>query len=388
MRRQMSDRHDSLRVAVVTESFLPSVNGVTNSVLRVINHLRSHGHQPVVIAPGPGATEVDGIPVIRLKSVDLPRYDDVRIALPRYRLSSILREVRPDVVHVAAPVVLGAAALRCARRLDIPTVAVFQTDIAGFARRHGLTRLSEPIWAYLSRVHQLADVTLAPSRVSAWPLMTRGCSSVEIWPRGVDLEQFQPSRRSETLRRFLAPAGQPIVGFVGRLAREKQVERLAPLAESDAVRLVIVGDGPERGRLERAMPRARFAGFQQGTELAKFHASLDIFVHTGLDETFCQTVQEAMASGVPVVGPSSGGPLELIRHGVNGYFWSPEVPDTLEGAVLDLAGDAARRRRFGLQGRRDAEQRPWSVILDRLVDTYRDTIAGRATRHRLRRWVA
>lgn len=180
MSRMSLRNHTSLRVAVVAESFLPSINGVTNSVLRVISHLQAEGHQPVVIAPGSGPTGVDGVPVIRVKAVDLPRYDDVRIAVPRFRLGSIMKQIRPDIVHVAAPAVLGAAALRYTQRNGIPSVAIFQTDIAGFARRHGLARLSEPIWSYLSRVHQLADLTLAPSRVSAWSLTTRGCDRVEV----------------------------------------------------------------------------------------------------------------------------------------------------------------------------------------------------------------
>lgn len=377
-----------LTVAIVTESFLPSINGVTNSVLRVIEHLVSHGHQPVVITPGEGPNTVNGVPIIRVRAVDLPRYDDVRIALPRFRLGALMKEIRPDVVHVAAPVILGAAALRCARRHDIPSVAVFQTDIAGFAKRHGLGRMAEPIWSYLARVHDLADITLAPSKISAWSLTTRGCDRVQVWPRGVDVEQFHPSRRSATLRRFLAPAGHPIVGFVGRLAREKQVDRLAPLAARDDVRVVIVGDGPERAALESAMPRARFLGFQHGEELAQAYASFDIFVHTGIDETFCQTVQEAMASGVPVVGPSAGGPLELIRHGVNGYFWSPETAETLTGAVLDLAASPTQRHQLGSQARLDAEQRPWSVIMDRLMRTYDQVIAAREPRSRGLRRVA
>ena len=377
-----------MTIAIVTDSFLPSVNGVTNSVLRVVQHLTAAGHRPVVIAPEPGPDEVYGVPVIRVRSVALPRYDDVRVTVGPYRLASLMREIRPDVVHVAAPVILGAAALRCAQRQGIPSVAVFQTDLAGFAKRHGLGRAAEPIWSYLARVHNLADVTLAPSRMSAWSLTTRGCQRVEVWPRGVDLELFSPSRRSSELRRFLSPNGLPIVGFVGRLAREKQVERLENLAQRDDLNVVIVGDGPERQRLERTMPRARFLGFQHGEELARLYASFDIFVHPGIDETFCQAVQEAMASGVPVVGPSAGGPLELIRHGANGYFWSPEVPETLSGAVLELAQDPVARRALGAQARADAEQRPWSVILERLVATYRSVSDTPVTRSRRSRRAA
>lgn len=368
-----------MRVAIVAESFLPAINGVTNSVLRVVEHLERSGHEPVVIAPGEGPTSVGSTPVIRVPAIDLPRYDDVRIGVPRLGFTSLLRDLRPDVIHVAAPVVLGAAALRSARRLGIPSVAIFQTDIAGFAKRHGLGRLGPRIWNYLAWVHTMADVTLAPSRASAWTLRAYGVDTVELWPRGVDLERFSPVKRCPDLHRFLAPDGEVLVGFVGRLAREKQVERLAPLTRLDGVRVVVVGDGPERSDLERRLPSARFVGFQGGEELARFHATNDVFVHTGIDETFCQALQEAMASGVAVVAPSAGGPLDLVQQASNGMFWSPEVPETLQGAVAELVSDPVLRARIGSRARLDVEARPWSKVMETLFDTYSD-LAGRSGR--------
>lgn len=365
-------RHDRLRVAIVAESFLPAVNGVTNSVLRVLEHLRREGHDVLVIAPGPGDGTIDDVPVLRVPGFDLPRYDDVRVGLPFSRVGSALREFQPDVVHLAAPTVLGATAARAARKADVPTVAVFQTDLAGFAKRHGLGRMTDSIWGYLRWVHGQADRTLAPSSSTAWTLRTRGVPAVELWGRGVDLERFHPDHRSAELHRFLAPDGEAVVGYVGRLAREKQVERLAPLLDLPGVRLVIVGDGPDRDSLERALPGARFLGFQTGIDLSRSVASLDVFVHTGVDETFCQALQEAMASGVPTVAPSAGGPLDLVRHGETGYLWTPEVPETLTGAVADLAADPERRARLGSAARRDAERRPWHLILDELVLHYRE----------------
>lgn len=368
---------DRLRVVVVAESFLPAINGVTNSVLRLIEHLEAEGHEAIVIAPGDGPTSVGSVPVIRCRSFDLPRYDDVCVGLPKLGFTSLLKELRPDVVHVAAPVVLGAAALRSCRRLGIPTVAIFQTDIAGFAKRHGLGRFGPAIWSYLARVHSMADVTLAPSRVSTWTLRAQGVRSVEVWPRGVDLKRFNPQQRSEDLRRFLAPNDEVIVGYVGRLAKEKQVELLEPIARMNGVRVVVVGDGPERADLERRLPDARFVGFQSGQDLARFHASFDVFVHTGIDETFCQALQESMSSGVAVVAPSAGGPLDLVHQGHTGYFWSPEVPETLVGAVAELVSDPATRQRLGSAARADVEQRPWSVVMDRLLETYWNLVSAR-----------
>lgn len=382
-RRSVTDRDDRLRsgplrVAIVSETFLPTINGVTNSVLRTIEHLTAEGHEVTVIAPGPGDDVHAGVPVIRLPSFDLPRYDDLRVAYPAPRIGSILRGLAPDVVHVAAPTVLGAAALRAARRSAIPTVAIFQTDLAGFAKRHGLVRMSEGIWGYLRWVHAQADRTLAPSTATLWTLRSRGVPDVQLWGRGVDLDRFHPRHRSDELRRELAPHGEVIVGYVGRLAREKQVERLAPLCRLQGVRVVVVGDGPEAASLRSAMPTARFVGFRSGDELGRHVASLDVFVHTGLDETFCQSLQEAMASGVPTVAPSSGGPLDLVRHRETGFFWSPEAPESLVGAVDQLVRDEPLRLTMGDAARQDAEQRPWSLIMAQLVEHYRDVALAHA----------
>ena len=140
------------------------------------------------------------------------------------------------------------------------------------------------------------------------------------------------------MRRHIAPRGEVVVGYVGRLAAEKQVERLLRLADLPGTRLVVVGDGPLRARLERRLTRARFLGFRTGGDLAATMASLDVFVHPGEAETFCQAVQEALASGVPVVAPAAGGPMDLVRHGVNGWLFPSGRPAPLASALNFVAG--------------------------------------------------
>lgn len=393
IRRRGVDDHDRLmygplNVVIVAETFLPTVNGVTNSVLRTIEHLRREGHRVTVIAPGPGEHEHLNVPVVRLRSFDLPRYDDLRVALPHPRVGSILRRLAPDVVHLAAPTVLGAAALRATRRYRFASVAVFQTDLAGFAKRHGLVRAADGVWGYLRWVHSQADRTLAPSTATLWTLRGRGFQNVHLWGRGVDLDRFNPGHRSTALRRELAPDGEVIVGYVGRLAREKQVEHLAAVCGIDGVRVVIVGDGPEAASLRQVMPEARFVGFRSGDELSAYMASLDVFVHTGLDETFCQSLQEAMASGVATVAPGAGGPLDLVRHRETGFLWSPEAPETLMGAVQQLVGDESLRKSMGRAGRLDAERRPWSLVMEQLVTHYRETALSTRDWNRTDRAVA
>jgi phosphatidylinositol alpha 1,6-mannosyltransferase len=239
--------------------------------------------------------------------------------------------------------------------------------------------MSDGLWGYLRWVHSHADRTLAPSTATMWTLRARGVDDVHLWGRGVDLDRFHPRHRSASLRSELAPNGEVIVGYVGRLAREKQVERLAPLCRLPGVRVVVVGDGPEAGSLRSAMPSARFVGFRSGDDLGRHVASLDVFVHTGLDETFCQSLQEAMASGIATVAPSSGGPLDLVRHRETGYFWSPEAPESLVGAVDQLVHSEALRQAMGRAGRFEAEQRPWPAIMTQLVDHYREVALARAS---------
>ncbi|MDO8389127.1 MAG: glycosyltransferase family 1 protein [Actinomycetota bacterium] len=365
-----------MRVAIVAESFLPAVNGVTNSVLRTVEHLRAGGHEVLLIAPGPGPSEHEGVRVERVRAFSLPGYDEVRVGSPVTRLTSILRDFDPHVVHLAAPTMLGAAGMRAAGVLDLPTVAVFQTDLAGFARRYRLGLASPLLWAWLRRIHEQATVTLAPSTSAAWTLTAHGIPRVERWMRGVDLQRFHPQHRDPATRHSLAPNDEVIVGFVGRLAKEKQVHRLAPLTALANTKVVIVGDGPERARLERQLPRATFTGFRAGLELSQMHASFDVFAHTGLDETFCQAVQEALASGVPVVAPAAGGPIDLVTHGANGYLWSPEQPEMLVGGVAELAASPVRRQAMGLAARHSVEGRPWSAVMAELSEHYRRSIDG------------
>ncbi|NBU38100.1 MAG: glycosyltransferase family 1 protein [Actinobacteria bacterium] len=375
-RRRIGEGRDSYRIAIVAESFLPQVNGVTNSVLRVTEHMSSRGHTVEIIAPSPGDEEYEGSRVHRLPSLGVPGYDGLRVGRSMDAVRDALRDIRPDVVHVASPVVLGAAGIRAAREIGVPTVAVYQTDLPGFAARYHLGAASRLLWRGVAKLHKSADVTLAPSTAAVWDLRQRGVDNVVRWMRGVDLDRFNPSHRCEKVRTSLSPHGEVIVGYVGRLAREKQVERLKDVASMPNVKLVVVGDGPMRKSLEAMMPNAVFTGFKSGEELSKLYASFDLFVHTGVDETFCQSVQEALASGVPVIAPAAGGPLDLVLHGVNGYLWTEKSTKSLLGAVCELVDHPVKRERLADAARPSVEQRTWSAIMDELEGHYRSVVSG------------
>jgi phosphatidylinositol alpha 1,6-mannosyltransferase len=357
-----------VRVAIVTESFLPQVNGVTNSVLRVVEHLRDHGHQTLVVAPGPGPGHYLDTPVVRTRALDMPVVTSLPIGVPGPRITTALLDFEPDVVHLASPFVLGFGGLRAARRLGVPTVAVYQTDVAGFAASYGLARGATVAWRWIRRLHTFADRTLAPSSEAVRSLLEHGIPRVHRWGRGVDTAQFAPARRDDALRAELAPDGELLVGYVGRLAPEKQVEKLAALNSLPGVRLVVVGEGPDTDNLREKLPGAAFLGFRTGVPLAEAYASLDVFVHTGPHETFCQAVQEAMASGVAVIAPDSGGPRDLIDHGRTGFLLR-DMDTELRPTVSELR-DPALRARLAQAAHHAVQGRTWPAICDELLGHY------------------
>ncbi|MFD3564409.1 glycosyltransferase family 4 protein [Streptomyces sp. NPDC058686] len=369
-----------MRVVIVTESFPPDINGVAHCALQTARHLAARGHDPLVIAPatasGPDADTDAPCPVIRVPSLPLPGYPQVRVALPSRRVAAAVAAHGAELVHLASPFILGVRGMAAAARLRIPAVAVYQTDLAGYARTY-MGAGEATAWRRIRGVHGAADRTLAPSSAAVRDLEGHGVPRVRLWPRGVDTVRFRPDLRDEALRRELAPNGELIVGYVGRLAPEKQVDLLAGACGLDGVRVVVVGDGPSEPGLREVLPGAVFLGRRTGAELARIFASLDIFAHTGPYETFCQTVQEAMASGVPVIAPAAGGPLDLVAHGRTGLLVTPGDASAVRDAVWSLAEDPLRRLAYGAAGRSAVQGRTWEVVGDQLVGHYEEVLDAR-----------
>lgn len=369
-----------MRIAIVAESYLPHTNGVTGSVVRTVEHLQDRGHDPVVLAAGHHApVQHRGSPVLHLPSFGLPGYPQVRLNLAsQRRVADLLAAVRPDVVHLAAPFLLGHKAAQAADILGLPCVAVFQTDVAAFAERYGFPGWSDRVWSRVCEIHRLADVTLVPSRHYEAVLTQRGVPRVGVWGRGVDIDQFHPRRRSSALRAtWGADRDAVVIGYLGRLAPEKQVEDLAAVAGLPGTRLVLVGDGPARAAVADALPGAVLTGHLTGSALGDAVASFDILVAPGESETFCQSLQEALAAGVPAVAPATGGPCDLIDPSRTGWLYAPGDLAGMRAAVRDLVGDARKRRAFGRAARAAVEHRTWSRVGDELVRHYRVAI----TRH-------
>jgi phosphatidylinositol alpha 1,6-mannosyltransferase len=369
-----------VRIAIVTESFLPSLNGVTTSVCRVVECLRSTGHDVLVIAPRPAPRTYAGTPVHSVVSVPVRQFP---VGLPTVELETVLAGFAPDIVHVASPFVLGARGLAAAQRLGVPAVAVYQTDMPSYIQQHSATAVgrgaARAAWRWIRRIHTMADLTLAPSSAALADLRNHGVPRTALWGRGVDTALFHPGwwhdAGTRALRRSLAPAGQVLVGYVGRLAPEKELHRLVGLGGLAGTRLVVVGDGPSRDGVRTLLAGcgadAVFLGRREGDDLARAYAALDVFVHTGTRETFGQTLQEAAASGLPVVAPARGGPLDLVEHGRTGLLFDPDVEGDLAACLLRLLPDRRRREAMGAAGQAAVASRSWSALTEQLLAHYR-----------------
>ncbi|MCE1180291.1 MAG: glycosyltransferase family 1 protein [Micrococcales bacterium] len=377
-----------MRIAIVAESFLPSVNGVTTSVCRVLESLRALGHDAIVIAARPAPASFAGFPVHTVASVPVRQF---QVGLPSPEIVRVLDRFDPDVVHVASPFVLGARGLTAAQALGIPSVAIYQTDMPSYVRQHapspGIGRSAErATWRWVRRIHSTASRTLAPSTSALEDLRLNGVPRTGLWGRGVDTRLFYPGWRQDAgtraLRRTLAPGGETLIGYVGRLAPEKELHRLVELTSIPHSRLVLVGDGPSREEVGATLAEAVassagrptlppvFLGRRDGDDLARAYAAFDLFVHTGTRETFGQTLQEAAAMGLPVVAPARGGPLDLVAHGQSGYLFDPDTPGSLREHVDPLVASAALRDRLGSAGVASVRSRSWLGLTEQLLGHY------------------
>lgn len=279
------------------------------------------------------------------------------------------------MVHVVNPVVLGLAGIQHAHALGTPVVASYHTDIPGYTVRYGVGLLQDPAWAYFRWVHNQADLTLCPSKFTQTQLQQRGFQRVKIWGRGIDTVRFNPQHRSEQWRLRLSNGcpQAPLLLYVGRLAVEKRVEWLRTVLQAlPQARLAIVGDGPQRPWLEEIFfgTPTVFTGYLRGQDLAQAYASADVFVFSSANETLGNVILEAMASGLPIVAPSSGGQVDHVIDDWNGHLFDPNSPAELSALVRRLAADPRYVRRLGMAARIYAESQGWQAVFDGLLNDY------------------
>jgi phosphatidylinositol alpha 1,6-mannosyltransferase len=368
-----------MRIALFTETFLPKIDGIVNTLTYLTRHLQRRGHDCLIFAPEGGPSRLGYAQVVGLPAYPFPLYVGLKIVPPYIDVLDLLKHFRPDVVHVVNPIAIGWIGMRHARQLGVPLLASYHTDIPGFAARWGLDFLSEPLWAYLRWIHNQADLNLCPSRATMSELSLRGFERLCVWTRGVDTNRFSPDHRTLEWRSLLSDGDvdAPLLLSVGRLSPEKRLGWLKPVLDAlPGTRLAIVGDGPQRAELEEifAGTPAVFTGFLQGHDLACAYAAADVFTFPAANETFGNVMLEAMASGLPVVAARAGGPLDVIVDGETGLLFDPESPGALLTAARRLILDPSYARSMGAAARRQAESRSWEMVLDGLLSNYQSLI--------------
>jgi glycosyltransferase involved in cell wall biosynthesis len=369
-----------MRVAVVTENFLPKLDGVTRTLAMLLEHLERRGDRVLVLGPETAPRRYAGARILRARGVPLPFYPELRVLLPPPEFERALSLFRPDVVHVADPMVLGAAGIRWAQRLRAPLVSSYHTNLSDYCAHFGFGMLSGPVWAYRRMLHNQCTATLCPSPSTMLQLHRRGFSQLGVWGRGVDAELFHPMRRSTAWRQRMTGDGtSPILLYAGRLSLEKNLETVVrafrSLPGQDA-HLVIAGDGPARSQLERMLEGqpATFTGYLRGEELATAYASADVFAFPSLTETFGQVVLEAMASGLPVVAFDAEGVRDLVASERTGHLVPPGDDAGYAHAMRTLVEMPERRRQLGICARVHAERRAWGLVMDELMQVYEHII--------------
>ena len=374
----------SLRIAFVTETYPPEVNGVSISVARFIEGLRRRNHEIQLVRPRQGRGDSAGgsggtreFSEVLMRGMPIPRYPGLKMGLPAKRaLTDLWSLHRPDLVHIVTEGPLGWSALQAALKMKLPVTSDFRTNFHAYSAHYGIGWLNKPIAAYLRKFHNRTLMTMVPTQYQKRELSGMGFRNLKVVARGVDTRLFNPSRRDDALRRSWGAGPEDLVAIhVGRLAPEKNLPLLsdafdAMLSRRPDAKLVLVGDGPGRATLQRRHPDANFAGMRVGQELAAYYASADVFVFPSVTETFGNVTLEAMASGLAVLAFDYAAAAEHIRHGRNGF-----LARFGDGAAFTQVAAQMVRENYSLRAaaaaaRFSAEQLDWEHVIVGLEELF------------------
>lgn len=370
-----------MRITLFTENFLPKVDGIVTRVAMTAENLTAGGDQVQIICPDGAPANYKGAAIVGLPAVALPLYPEVRLARPRLSVSRAIDRFRPDVIHVVNPAILGLGGIWMAKRRGIPLVASYHAHLPKYLEHYKLDRLTPLLWQLLKAGHNHAALNLCTSEPIAEELSARGIKRIAIWQQGVDTKLFRPELASRERRRRLLGIhgdGEALLLYVGRLAPEKQIERIRPVLDAmPNARLALVGDGPYRRQLEDifAGTATTFLGYLSGEELAGAYASADVFLLPSSTETLGLVLLEAMAAGCPVVAANRGGIPYIVHDGVTGALYNPDCPDELVANIRRLLTDADWRQAMQRAARQEAERWSWRCATDELRSSYQRVLS-------------
>jgi glycosyltransferase involved in cell wall biosynthesis len=386
----MNQLVSNMRVAIITENFLPKLDGVTRTLARLLEHLETTGHQALLLGPEAGMERYAGAEVIGTGGIPLFFYPELKINFFRPLFFRRLHEFRPDIMHIVDPVMFGPTGLAAARLLDIPIVSSYHTNLAAYCAHFGFEFFTRPMWLYNRFIHNQCALTFCPSPSTATMLQAQGFERLCIWTRGVDTTLFHASRRSLALRdkwlgtrTDLEETEQPVILlYVGRISWEKNLHLLIQAyrgMDHQHCHLVMVGNGPAFAEVQsqlQGLP-VTFTGYLTGKDLAAAYASADIFAFPSYTETFGQVVLEAMASGLPVVGLEAEGVCDLVSHERSGLLLNMEVAtgeeqvEVYRTCLTRLVDNWQERACLSQCALMEASRRTWHEAMEALVDGYR-----------------
>jgi glycosyltransferase involved in cell wall biosynthesis len=369
-----------IRVANFAGTMRPGHDGVTRVLYRMIDALRDRPIDTMFVSPI--VPEDSGGParMYRVPSFAFPLYTDYRVAFPgRHHFAEHVDAFRPDVLHIHSPCSLGYAATTYGRHAGIPVVATYHTHFPSYGRYYKISALEDAAWGYFRHLYSRCDAVFVPSRPLIEELAKNGIRNTIHLPHGVDTDSFNPRFRSDEWRRRHGFEGKTVLLFVGRLVWEKDLQTLIGAygriaASRPEAAFVIVGDGPIRRELEKAMPGALFLGQLSGDELSIAFASGDVFVFPSTTETFGNVVVEAMASGLPTICANAGGPAGIVRDGITGFLAAPRDAEDLSRHIEHYLEHPGMARLMGGEARRLAEGYSWPIVMDQLCDHYRSIL--------------
>lgn len=397
-----------IKIALFTETFLPQVNGVVRTIEKIVLHLEKHGHEVKLFAIGEGENYYSNTEVIRLDGVPFNFYKELYIVKPEDKflgklsendisqtplaalqalipskhsvVEKALTEFKPDLIHLATPVTLGAIGIYYVEKLKLPCLSTYHTDLAAYAPMYQVPYMEEFVNAATKMIYSRTNRILVPSRSSQKQLRKIGLKNIGIFGRGVDHELFHPKKSNkDILKKYNLDPSALTIAYVGRLADEKSLPELITSFKDlkknyPKIQLLLIGEGPARQNLElllRDINGFSFTGLKKGEELAELFASTDIFAFPSKTETFGQVVQEAMASGLPVVGFDSPGVRDLVQDSFTGYLADDQESFTKS---IEKLFDNELRQKMSKKAREFAETRSWELILNGLLEEYDDLI--------------
>jgi glycosyltransferase involved in cell wall biosynthesis len=368
-----------MRVAIVTETFLPKIDGIVTMVTKTVETLQAGGDEVLVFAPSGGPAELCGAEVVSLPSIPFPFYPELKVAAPRASMRRHLERFRPDVFHLFEPSLLGIGGIYYGKVLHVPIVISYHTNLPAYLHYYKLGFFEGPTWKLMRARHLRADLNLCTSTQMMDELHQHEIDRLALWERAVDAERFHPSKFSAEARNQLSGGEpqKPLFLYVGRLSAEKDVGTLRKLMEAmPEARLAIVGDGPARKELEQhfAGTATYFAGYLRGEPLAQAYASADMFVMPSKTETLGLVLMEAMAAGCPVVACRAGGVPDAVEDGITGFLYDPDDPEALVKRVAWVMEHAAERDGVRVRARAEVEGHSWNGSTAQLRQYYAQAI--------------